>query len=86
MSREGAHQRRVSLLGELSVAPVVHGMRCHQSDAAVRNGPKKLDSAVSEFFIGFQAASLLATCSKYTASGGQTERTAECDATLNFVL
>ena len=34
-----------------------------------RNGPKKLDRAVSEIFIGFQAASLLAACSKYTASG-----------------
>ncbi len=36
---------------------------------AERNGPMKLDSAVSEIFIGFQAASLAAACSKYTASG-----------------
>jgi hypothetical protein len=34
-----------------------------------RNGPRKLDSAVSEIFIGFQAASLQGAWSKYTVSG-----------------
>jgi len=34
-----------------------------------RNGPRNLDSALSEIFHGFQAANAGVTCSKYTASG-----------------
>ena len=35
----------------------------------VRNGPTNLDSAVSEIFLGFQAANSVAAWPKYTASG-----------------
>ena len=35
----------------------------------VRNGPTNLDSAVSEIFLGFQAANSGAAWPKYTASG-----------------
>ena len=35
----------------------------------LRNGPRKLDSAVSEILHGFQAAKLRLAWSKYTASG-----------------
>jgi hypothetical protein len=34
-----------------------------------RNGPRKLDSALSEIFHGFQAANSRLACSLYTASG-----------------
>ena len=35
----------------------------------IRNGPTNLDSAVSEIFLGFQAANSGAAWPKYTASG-----------------
>ena len=35
----------------------------------LRNGPTNLDSAVSEIFLGFQAANSVAAWPKYTASG-----------------
>jgi transposase len=38
-------------------------------DAVARNGPRKLDSALSEIFHGFQAANSRLACSLYTASG-----------------
>ena len=34
-----------------------------------RNGPRELDSAISEIFLGFQAAKSRRAWSKYTASG-----------------
>ena len=35
----------------------------------LRNGPRELDSAISEIFLGFQAAKSRRAWSKYTASG-----------------
>jgi hypothetical protein len=37
--------------------------------AELRNGPRKLDTAISEIFLWFQAANLRAAGSQYTASG-----------------
>ena len=38
-------------------------------DIETRNGPRKLDSVLSEIFLGFQAANSKVAGSKYTASG-----------------
>jgi len=43
-------------------------------DAFVRNGPRNLDSGISEIRLGFQAASSGVACSKYTASGVRRSR------------
>jgi hypothetical protein len=40
-------------------------------EIGVRNGPRNLDSPLSEIFPEFQAANLGVACSKYTASGGR---------------
>ncbi len=38
-------------------------------EVEVRSGPRKLDSVLSEIFLGIQAANPEVTGSKYTASG-----------------
>jgi len=40
-----------------------------EADLVVRNGPRKLDSAISGICCAFQAANSVAARSKYTASG-----------------
>ena len=40
-----------------------------RTEQYIRNGPRELDSAISEIFLGFQAAKSRRAWSKYTASG-----------------
>ena len=63
----------ISLPGLLVMPPPTpdrHAERHHaEENEEARNGPRKLDSAVSEILHGIQAAKLRLAWSKYTASG-----------------